>query len=629
MPGACCRGRGTLLRPSCSWRSCSARPPCSPAPSGSPLWTAGGIAGALALLLLSAALARTLARRTARLARGRPALRLALGAIGARGGETTSVVLSLGLGLAVLAAVGQIDGNLRRAIQSDLPEVAPSYFFVDIQPDQIDGFRARLDDDPAVSRVEAAPMLRGVVTAINGRPASEVTDHWVVQGDRGVTYAATPPEGTTITAGSWWPEDYDGPPQISFSAEEAAEIGLSLGDEITVNILGRDITATITSFRQVDFETAGIGFVIAMNPAALAGAPHTWIATVYADAAAEAAILRDIAGAYPNITAIRIRDVVDRVAEVVSGIAAATRYGAAVTLVTGLLVLIGAATAGERARSFESAVLKTLGATRGRILASFALRSALLGLAAGIVALGGRDRRRLGGRTLRDGDRLCGDLAVGLADRRGRNGGDAGRRPRLRPAPARGPSGRGAEGAGMTDPLFFGYGSLVNLATHDYRDPRPARLTGWRRVWRRTTLREAAFLSVDPAPGVTIDGAVAAVPGGDWAALDERERAYVRHDVSHAVVHDGPLAPCAVYRVSEALIEPASEAAPILLSYLDTVAAGFLALHGAEGLARFFATTDGWGEIRDDRAAPIYPRATDVGPQARRIVDHSLSRIAT
>lgn len=352
------------------------------------LFTAGGIAGALLLLTLAAALARVIARRVQPATRGRPALRLALGAIGARGGETTSVVLSLGLGLAVLAAVGQIDGNLRRAIQSDLPDIAPSYFFVDIQPDQIDGFRERLATDPAVSRVESAPMLRGIITTINGIPANDFAQgHWVVRGDRGVTYSATLPPGTTLTAGAWWPEDYAGPPLVSFSAEEAAEIGLALGDEITVNILGRDITATISSFREVNFESAGIGFVMSMNPSALAGAPHTHIATVYAEEQAEAQILRDLASAYPNITAIRIRDAVDSAAEVIEGIAAATRTGAGATLLTGFLVLVGAAAAGTRARTYEAAVLKTLGATRARILFSFALRAALLGLAAGVVAL--------------------------------------------------------------------------------------------------------------------------------------------------------------------------------------------------------------------------------------------------
>lgn len=353
------------------------------------LWTAGGIAGSLLILILAAMIIRWIARRLRSRARGYTVWRLAFGAIGSRDGEATSVVLSLGLGLTVLAAIGQIDGNLRSSFADDLPDVAPSYFFVDIQPDQIDGFRNRLDGDSAVSRVDSAPMLRGIITRINDMPAQDFADgHWVVRGDRGVTYSDAHPDNTEITEGTWWPEGYDGPPQISFAEEEAREIGLQIGDTMTVNILGRDITGEVTSFRNVSWEDAGIGFVLAMNQSALAGAPHSWISTVYAEPQAEAQILRDLATAYPNITAIRIRDAIDQVIELVGGISAATRYGAMITLVTGFLVLIGAAAAGERMRTYESAVLKTLGASRKSILASFALRAALLGLAAGVVALG-------------------------------------------------------------------------------------------------------------------------------------------------------------------------------------------------------------------------------------------------
>ena len=352
------------------------------------LWTLGGIAGALLILVLAALLLRVVARGGARLARGRPRLRWALAALAGPGEGAGAVVLSLGLGLSVLAAVGQIDGNLRQAIAGNLPDVAPSYFFVDIQKDQMPGYTKRLEDDPAVSRIDSAPMLRGVVTRINGKPAREVAgDHWVVRGDRGVTYAAKPGADARITAGEWWAEDYNGPPLISFAAEEAEEMGLKLGDTLTINVLGRDITGTIAAFQEVDFSTAGIGFVLTMNPAALAGAPHTFISTVYAEEEAEAAILRDLATQYPNITAIRVRDAIDRVSAVLASLAAATSYGALATLLTGFVVLIGAAAAGAEARRYESALLKTLGASRRAIAASFVLRAALLGLFAGSVAL--------------------------------------------------------------------------------------------------------------------------------------------------------------------------------------------------------------------------------------------------
>jgi putative ABC transport system permease protein len=352
------------------------------------LWSFAAIATALVILALAASLMRLVARRLARHTRGRPALRLALAAIGAPGSEAASTILSLGLGLSVLAAVGQIDTNLRAAIQQDLPEVAPAFFFVDIQPDQIDPFLTAMDTDPEVTRVDSAPMLRGVIIRINDRPAAEVAgNHWVIRGDRGLTYRADAPPAREIMAGEWWPEDYDGPPLMAFAAEEALEMGIGLGDTMTVNVLGRDITATIVALREVDFSNAGIGFVLTLSPNALEGAPHTHIATVYANQAAEARILREVAEIGPNITAISVRDAIDQVARALSGIAAATSWGAAATLLTGFMVLIGAAAAGERARAYEAAVLKTLGASRARILGSFALRSALLGMAAGAVAV--------------------------------------------------------------------------------------------------------------------------------------------------------------------------------------------------------------------------------------------------
>lgn len=355
------------------------------------LWAGAGLALSFGALVLAGRGMAALARRLARLKalRGILPLRLALGSVGGPGGETISVVLSLGLGLTVLSAIGQIDTNLRGAIGRDLPDAAPSYYVVDIQKDQIDGVRNRLAEDPGVTRFETAPMLRGIITRINGQDAQTVAGpHWVLRGDRGITYAAQKPDNAEVTEGVWWPEGYEGPPQISFAADEAAEMGLKLGDEMTVNILGRDITGTITSLRNVDFSSAGMGFVLTMNPAALSAAPHTHIATIYATPEAETPLIRDLARAYPNITTIRVRDAIDRVSSILKSIAAATTLGAMATLVTGAVVLVGAAAAGEDRRRFEAAILKTLGASRNRILASFALRSLLLGAAAGLVAFG-------------------------------------------------------------------------------------------------------------------------------------------------------------------------------------------------------------------------------------------------
>lgn len=353
------------------------------------LGAAAGIAGALFILWVSAIILRAFARLLARsrLLRGRTPLRLALGAVGNPREGAVAVVLSLGLGLSVLAAVGQIDANLRNAISTELPDQAPSFFFLDVQPGQIDAFTNQLTTRDGVSDLRTAPQLRGVISQINGQGASAYGNHWVLRGDRGLTYAAEQGD-ITLTEGEWWPSDYDGPPLISFGADEGAELGLKLGDEITVNVLGRDITGTIANFRTLDFRSGGIGFVMTFSPNTFRGAPHTFIATLRSAPEVEGPLLREIGQAFPNVTAVAIRETAERFSEALGSLAAATSIAALATLATGFVVLIGAAAAGETTRIFEAAVLKTLGATRRTILISFALRSALMGAAAGLVAIG-------------------------------------------------------------------------------------------------------------------------------------------------------------------------------------------------------------------------------------------------
>jgi len=179
----------------------------------------------------------------------------------------------------------------------------------------------------------------------------------------------------------------------------------------------------------------------------------------------------------------------------------------------------------------------------------------------------------------------------------------------------------------MSDPAFFGYGSLVNLATHTYDAPRPAVLHGWRRVWRRTTLRKAAYLSVMPCAETMLHGMVAHVPRADWSALDKREAAYQRHDVSDTIRHDGPAAPTAVYQVRPEHVADDNDH-PILLSYVDVVVQGYLRMHGPKGVAHFFETTTGWETpILNDRADPIYPRHQVLSAEERALVDHHLAAV--
>ncbi|MDT8345192.1 MAG: FtsX-like permease family protein, partial [Thermohalobaculum sp.] len=317
---------------------------------------------------------------------------LALGAIGAPGGGTANVVMALGLGLGVLSAIGQIDANMQHLIRNELPKDAPAFFFVDIQPDQLEPFRAMVEGTEGATGIATAPMLRGVVTHLNGIPAAEApidpAGAWVLRGDRGVSYAAAPPPGSQLVEGAWWPEGYAGEPLVSFAAEEGRELGLGVGSTVTVNILGRSVTARVANLREVDWRALGISFLMVLSPDALAGAPHTHIATVHAAPSAEAALMRASGRDFPNVTAIRVREQIERVSDGLATLGAATRWGVLAVLLTGLAVLVGAAGAAAERQVAEAAVMKVLGASRARILASLALRAAILGALAGLVALG-------------------------------------------------------------------------------------------------------------------------------------------------------------------------------------------------------------------------------------------------
>lgn len=174
-------------------------------------------------------------------------------------------------------------------------------------------------------------------------------------------------------------------------------------------------------------------------------------------------------------------------------------------------------------------------------------------------------------------------------------------------------------------PAFFGYGSLVNGATHGYAGLAPARLTGWRRLWRRAPGRRVSLLTVRPSEGAGLDGATAWLPGADWAALDAREAAYARADCT-AQLSPPPARPVALYAVPGNGPPSGAGDPPILMSYLDTVVAGFARLHGEGAPARFFDETDGWGApVADDRAAPIYPRHVPGDGTVTALVDALLA----
>jgi putative ABC transport system permease protein len=321
--------------------------------------------------------------------------RLALANIHRPGALTPSLVLSLGLGITLLVTLALIDTNLTRQLTQSLPQRAPSFFFLDIPNQQADAFEGFLKSQASDAQIERVPMMRGRLVTLGGRPVAEIKASediaWVLSGDRGITYAKVPPEGSKIVQGEWWQEDYRGKPLVSFDRKIAEGLGLKIGDEITVNVLGRNISATISNLREVEWRSMGINFVMVFSPNAFAGAPHTHLATVTfpngSDEALDASILRSSAQAYPMVTSVRVKDALEAVNDVVSQLVMAIRGASSIALIASLLVLAGALAAGHRARLYDAVVLKTLGATRARLLSAYALEYGLLGLATAVFGL--------------------------------------------------------------------------------------------------------------------------------------------------------------------------------------------------------------------------------------------------
>lgn len=352
------------------------------------VWFVIGAAGSMLLFYGAANAIMDVTRRLPR--PRRPGLRLALANLHRPGASTVSVVLSFGLGLTVLVVVGLLEGNLGHQVNERIPDQAPAFFFIDIQPQQAAEFDAIVAATDGASGLQRVPMLRGRITAVNGVDVGAVTASpdtaWVLRGDRGLTYTAHLPAGADIIAGAWWPEDYAGPPLISFDAHAAEGLGVGVGDSLTINVLGREISATIANLRHVDWATFGINFVIIFAPGALEAAPHSFIATAHAEEAAEGRLLTAITDRFANVTAIRVREALEALNLILANIGVAIRATASITLVAGVLVLAGAIAASHRRRVYDAVMLKVLGATRLDIFKIYAAEYALLGLVTAALA---------------------------------------------------------------------------------------------------------------------------------------------------------------------------------------------------------------------------------------------------
>jgi putative ABC transport system permease protein len=356
---------------------------------------AGGfIVGAILCIALFQAVAagiKWLAQRAAsQPQRLSPTWRMALTNLYRPGAPTSSIVLSLGLGMTVLVAVAAVERNLRDEVQETMPATAPSFFFIDIQADQTADFDSLVGAYPGVSDLQRVPMLRGRITALNSVPADQVQGggdmRWVLEGDRGITWSATIPPGSRITGGEWWPAGYQGPPLISLDAEVGRAFGLKVGDTITVNVLGRSFTGSIANFREFEWSSLTINFVMVFSPGILEGAPQTHIATARIPTDAELGLQKTVTERFPNVSSIRVKEALETVNQILGAVADAVRICAAVTLLAGVLVLGGAVVAGHHRRVYDAIVLKVVGARRGQILRAYLIEYGLLGLATAVLA---------------------------------------------------------------------------------------------------------------------------------------------------------------------------------------------------------------------------------------------------
>ncbi len=321
--------------------------------------------------------------------------RLAIASLHRPGALTPSVVLSLGLGLTLLVTLTLIDGNLRAELEHSVPGETPSFYFLDLRSSEAQAFGDFVKATAPDAKVDSVPMMRGRIARLNGsRPEDIKTGEdaaWALEGDRGITYAASLPEGSALTAGEWWPADYDGPPLVSMEASVAKGLGLKLGDNVTLNVLGRDITAKIANLRTVNWRGLGINFVFVFSPNTFAGAPHTLLATATfpdgGDPAVELGLMKAISANFPSIASVRVKDALDALRDLMGQLTWAIRAASGVALAASMLVLAGAVAAGRNVRLYESVMLKTLGATRGRLLWAMILEYGLLGLVTGLFGV--------------------------------------------------------------------------------------------------------------------------------------------------------------------------------------------------------------------------------------------------
>jgi putative ABC transport system permease protein len=299
------------------------------------------------------------------------------------------MLLSAGAGLTILVAVAQIRGNLITEFTGALPAAAPSFFFIDIQPDDLPSFEAALQKSGA-SDIHTMPSLRARILAVDGTPVDAfhppADSAWPLRSDLAFTYAALAPDNTKLVKGQWWSANYLGPPKISFDATIAKAWHLHIGDTIRVDVLGRQFDLVIANLRDIDWQSLQLNFLMIGTPDPFSGAPHTIIATVKTQPGRAGDVLAAVTDALPGVTGIDVSAILHALAGLLGEVATAISLTGFIALAAGALVLISAIAAEREARIVEAIILKTLGATRAQIGAAWATEFAVAGAAAGLTA---------------------------------------------------------------------------------------------------------------------------------------------------------------------------------------------------------------------------------------------------
>lgn len=357
-----------------------------------PIFSAGFIAVAIGILLLLAGLGVAIRWLASRLPRPRtPLLRLALTNLHRPGAQTGQLVVALGLGLTLFAILAAIQTSLNNEIRQTVPRDAPDYFILDIPVEEADDFRTLVRRVVPDAEINMVPTMRGVITQYGEQRVAELAElpdgAWMLRGDRGLTYSAALPAGSTLVAGDWWAQDYAGPPLVSIEEEAAQILGLSVGDRFAVSLLGVEVSATIASIRRVDWQNFGFNYIIVFNPAALAQVPHTLAATVQGDNAKAAALPRALPERFPSASIVKVKEVAGQITTILDQMATAIAAAASIAVFAGIAVLIGAIAASRQARTYDSVILKLLGARRSQILGAQAIEYGVLALLLTGVAL--------------------------------------------------------------------------------------------------------------------------------------------------------------------------------------------------------------------------------------------------